>query len=146
MSISKEKIRFTYEDYLHLPDDGKRYQVIEGEVYMVPAPTPYHQDVLRKLLILLSEFVEEHVPRKAYCAPCDVVLSQENIVQPDIFFICKEREHIVTEGNIRGAPDLVVEIILIAPHNDTEVRCHSSYERYRDSTRNYAKDYTFARA
>ena len=88
MGISKEKIKFTYEDYLHLPDNGKRYQVIGGEVYMVPVPTPYHHDILLKLGILLREFVEEHKLGKVYCAPCDVILSEEDVVQPDIFFIC----------------------------------------------------------
>ncbi len=48
MSILKERVKFTYEDYLCLPDNGKRYQVIEGDVYMVPAPTPSHQDMLGK--------------------------------------------------------------------------------------------------
>ena len=111
MSISKGKIKFTYEDYLRLPDDGKRYQVIEGEVYMVPALTPYHQDILGRLFVLLRTFVEEHRLGKVYCAPCDVILSQEDVVQPDIFFICKEREDIITKKNIQGAPDLVVEVL-----------------------------------
>jgi Uncharacterized protein conserved in cyanobacteria len=111
MSISKEKIKFTYEDYLRLPDDGKRYQVIEGEVYMVPAPIPYHQDTSRKLMVLLNNFVEKQKLGKVYYAPCDVILSEENIVQPDIFFISQEREYIITEKNIQGAPDLVVEIL-----------------------------------
>ena len=110
MSISKEKIKFTYEDYLRLPDDGKRYQVIEGEVYMVPAPTPYHQEILGKLLMSLDNFIEKHKLGKVYCAPCDVILSEVDIVQPDIFFISKEREDIITEKNIQGAPDFVVEI------------------------------------
>ena len=48
---------------------------------------------------------------RIYFAPCDVVLSEEDIVQPDIFFISKEREHIITERNIQGAPDLVIEIM-----------------------------------
>ncbi|OIP27994.1 MAG: hypothetical protein CO103_03910 [Chloroflexi bacterium CG_4_9_14_3_um_filter_45_9] len=111
MSISKEKIRFTYQDYLCLPDDGKRYQVIEGEVYRVPAPTPYHQRILLKLVRLLSEFVEKYGLGQVYCAPCDVILSPEDIVQPDIFFISTQREDIITERNIQGVPDLVVEIL-----------------------------------
>jgi Uma2 family endonuclease len=111
MSVLKEKVKFTYEDYLCLPDNGKRYQVIEGELYMVPAPTPNHQDILLKLGILLREFVEEHKLGKVYCAPCDVILSPEDIVQPDIFFISSERQHIITERNIQGAPDLVAEIL-----------------------------------
>jgi Uma2 family endonuclease len=111
MGVLEEKIRFTYEDYLSLPDDGKRYQVIEGEIYMVPAPAPYHQDIVGKLFVLLRTFVEERGLGRVYFAPCDVVLSEGDIVQPDIFIISKEREHIITERNIQGPPDLVIEIL-----------------------------------
>ena len=107
----KEKIKFTYEDYLHLPDDGKRYQVIEGEVYMVPAPAPFHQDILRRLMVVLGNFVESRGLGRIYFAPCDVILSEENVVQPDIFFIFRERESIITEKNIQGAPYLIVEVL-----------------------------------
>lgn len=98
VSVLKEKVRFTYEDYLLLPDDGKRYQIIEGVLYMVPAPAPWHQDIARKLVILLNEFVERYKLGRVFFAPCDVILSEEDIVQPDIFFISKEREHIITES------------------------------------------------
>jgi len=111
VSVLKEKVKFTYDDYLLLPDDGKRYQIIEGEIYMVPAPAPYHQDILGKLFVLLLTFVEERGLGRVYLAPCDVILSEVDIVQPDIFFISKEREHIITEKNIRGAPDLAIEIL-----------------------------------
>lgn len=113
MSVSalKEKIRFTYKDYLSLPDDGKRFQVIEGEIYMVPAPAPYHQDIVGKLFVLLRTFVAERKLGWVYFATCDVILSEEDIVQPDLFFISKDNGHIVTERNIQGAPDLVIEIL-----------------------------------
>ncbi len=111
VSVLKEKVRFTYEDYVSLPDNGKRYQVIEGEIYMVPAPAPWHQDIVGKLFVLLRTFVEARGLGKVYFAPCDVILSEEDIVQPDIFFISKEREHIITEKNIQGAPDIVIEIM-----------------------------------
>ena len=78
---------------------------------MVPAPAPWHQDIARKLVILLNEFVEKHKLGRVYFAPCDVILSGEDIVQPDIFFISKEREHIITERNIQGAPGLAIEIL-----------------------------------
>lgn len=111
MSVLEERTKFTYHDYLQLPDDRKRYQVIEGELHMVPAPSPHHQDILGKLFIFLRTFVKGEGLGKVYQAPCDVVLSNEDIVQPDIFFISKEREHIITERNIQGAPELIVEIL-----------------------------------
>ena len=88
-----------------------RSKAIGCQERSVPAPTPHQQDILLKLGILLYEFVEEYRLGKIYCAPCDVILSQEDIVQPDIFFIAKERKHIITERNIQGALDLVVEIL-----------------------------------
>ena len=78
---------------------------------MVPAPIPYHQDVSKSLFLRLNNYVESENLGKVYYAPIDVVLSNENIVQPDILFIFKQRLSIITEKNIQGAPDLVIEII-----------------------------------
>ncbi|MFQ6014317.1 MAG: Uma2 family endonuclease [Anaerolineae bacterium] len=108
--------KFTYQDYLLLPDDGKRYQIIEGEVYIVPAPGPNHQRVVGILHSLLRAFVTVHALGEVFLAPCDVVLSQEDVVQPDLFFISKGRRHLITEKNISGAPDLVIEIL--SPHTE----------------------------
>jgi len=113
--MTRELEVFTYEDYLHLPDDGKRYQIIEGEVCMSPAPVPYHQEILFGLAQLVRNFVEEGDLGKVFIAPCDVILSNENVVQPDIFFVSKDRLHIITDKNIQGAPDLAVEIV--SPHS-----------------------------
>ncbi len=111
MKATKKEIKFTYEDYVKFPDDRKVYQIIEGELYMVPAPIPYHQDISGNLEFILRSYVRSKNLGKVFYAPCDIVLSKENVVQPDIFFISKEREHIITEKNIQGAPDLVVEIL-----------------------------------
>jgi Uma2 family endonuclease len=108
--------KFTYQDYLHLPDDGKRYQVIDGELHMVPAPVPYHQKVLTSLFKLIDSFVVGRNLGVVLVAPCDVVLTDVDIVQPDIFFISQERLDIIKEKNIQGTPDLVVEIL--SPHSE----------------------------
>ncbi len=105
------EIKFKYEDYLHLPDDGKRYQIIGGELYVVPAPVPYHQKISRNIEFILFAFVKERDLGEVFNAPCDVILSEEDVVQPDILFISKEREHIIGEKNIQGAPDLIIEIL-----------------------------------
>ncbi len=108
---ARQSIRFTYEDYAHFPDDRKQYQIIEGEVYMVPAPIPYHQIVSSNLEFILRSFVSKNNIGQVFRAPCDVILSNENVVQPDIFFISKNRLNIITEKNIAGPPDLVIEIL-----------------------------------
>lgn len=110
MPETASPIKFTYQDYLLLSED-KRYEIIEGELFMVPAPIPYHQDIFRSLFRVLTDYAQSKNLGKVYSAPIDVVLSDENIVQPDILFISKQRLSIITEKNIQGAPDLVVEIL-----------------------------------
>lgn len=105
-----EKKRYTYEDYLKTPDD-ERYELIEGELLMTPSPMPYYQKVSRELEFELLKFVKENDIGEVFDAPCDVVLNNENVVQPDIFFILKDRLNIIGEKNIQGAPDLVIEIV-----------------------------------
>jgi Uma2 family endonuclease len=108
--------KFTYHDYLHLPDDGKRYQIIAGELFMVPAPTTFHQRILRILGRVLDEFVTKNRIGEVFYSPYDVVLSDIDVVQPDILFVSRERSDIIKEKNIQGAPDLVVEIL--SPYSD----------------------------
>ena len=106
----KPKIKFTYEDYLQLPED-KRYELMEGEFYMVPSPGWSHQTISKKLFRILDNHVTRHMLGEVCFAPLDVVLSNEDVVQPDILFISNERSDIITEKNVRGAPDLVIEIL-----------------------------------
>ena len=103
-------MNFTYKDYLLLPED-KRYEIIEGDLYMVPSPFTKHQRISRNLEYILLAFVRQKGLGEIFYAPCDVVLSEYDIVQPDILFISTERSGIITEKNIQGAPDLVVEIL-----------------------------------
>jgi Uma2 family endonuclease len=79
----------TYDDYRHLPDDGKQYQVIGGNLYMAPAPTTTHQRILRNLSILLSEYVSKSKAGEVLFAPVDVVLSMTDVVQPDLIFVAR---------------------------------------------------------
>ncbi len=108
-SLTEKKI-YTYEDYLNITDD-KRYELIEGELIMVPAPFTYHQKISRELEFELLKFVKENNLGEVLYAPCDVVLSNENVVQPDILFISKERLNIIGEKNIQGPPDIAIEIV-----------------------------------
>lgn len=105
-----EKKKFTYEDYQKTPDD-KRHELIGGELFMAPAPIPHHQKVSRELEFQLLQFVKKNNLGEIFDAPCDVYLDDENVVQPDILFISKDRIAIIGEKNIKGAPDLIIEII-----------------------------------
>ncbi len=103
------KIKLTYEDYAKTPDD-ERYELIDGELLMVPSPNVPHQGVVIDLGTLFNIFVRGNDLGRVYVAPIDVVLSDTNVVQPDLVFVSRERLGIITHANIRGAPDLVVEV------------------------------------
>ena len=105
-----EKKKYTYEDYLKTPDD-KRYELIEGELLMTPSPITNHQRISGRIEFELRKFVSENDLGEVFDAPYDVYLDDENVVQPDIMFISKERSKIIGEKNLQGAPDLVVEIL-----------------------------------
>ena len=110
MATQRRVVKFTYEDYKHTPED-KRYELLDGELIMVPAPRIAHQRSSREIEIPLATFVTERDLGEVFDAPCDVVLSETDVVQPDILFVSKERSYIITEDNIRGAPDLVIEVL-----------------------------------
>ena len=103
-------IKYTYADYLETSDD-ERYELLHGELVMAPAPREIHQYVLINLIIAIGAFVKKHKLGKVYSAPFDVVLSDTNVVQPDLLFVSTARQHSITPENIQGAPDLVVEIL-----------------------------------
>jgi Uma2 family endonuclease len=103
-------IKFTYHDYTQLPDD-KRYELVEGELFLVPAPNLFHQSILLELAAILRRYLRKHDLGKIFIAPCDVVFSEISVAQPDLLFVSKGRMGILTEANVQGAPDLVVEIL-----------------------------------
>jgi len=105
------EIILNYDDYLNLPDDGNRYEILEGVLYVTPSPNTRHQRISRNLGFLLFAFVKKHDLGEFFYAPLDVIFSHINIAQPDLIFVSREREDILTEKNVRGAPDLVVEIL-----------------------------------
>ncbi len=110
MTVVNPHIKFTYEDYCLMPED-RRYELIGGEFFMVLSPSVIHQRVVANLGAILRQFVIEKECGEVLYAPLDVVLSPQDVVQPDIMLITRERSHIVTDINIQGAPDLVVEIL-----------------------------------
>jgi Uma2 family endonuclease len=102
---------WTYDDYAALPDDGNRYEVIEGELVMAPAPRVSHQRCSFNLGLIIGPHVKGHGLGEVLTAPCDVVLDERNVLQPDLIFISRARSKVVTEKNLQGAPDLAVEIL-----------------------------------
>ena len=106
----KPSIKFTVKDYMS-PPEGKRYQLLDGEMILAPSPATRHQRILIRLIWALKGFVDSTGAGEVFAAPYDVVLSDHDVAQPDILFVSNSRSSIVTEANIQGAPDLVVEIL-----------------------------------
>jgi Uma2 family endonuclease len=110
MTQSKPRIKFTVNDYMTTPPD-KRYQLLDGELILAPAPSINHQRIIGRIFTALDQFVTARGLGYVVLAPCDVVLSSYDVVQPDILFVSRARSGIVTEANLQGAPDLVVEVL-----------------------------------
>lgn len=104
---------WTYEDYVGLPDDTWRYEVIKGVLHMTPAPRTRHQAAVRDIGFAMMEFCRRTLLEETYHAPIDVILPRElaTPVQPDLLLITRERLDIVKEQFIEGPPDLIVEVL-----------------------------------
>ena len=108
--LLKKKKKYTYEDYMKTPDD-ERYELIEGELLMTPSPNTFHQHICGKLFLYIAQYVLENNMGKVFFAPYDIVLGKENVFEPDIIFVSNENLDIITEANIKGAPDLIIEVL-----------------------------------
>lgn len=134
MSIINPHIRFVYEDYKSLPESmAKRYELLDGEILMVPAPTTTHQFLSRNVAYLLHGFVRQHALGTVLSSPVDVVFGEgdaREIIQPDVLYVSVARANIILVEEIRGAPDLIVEVL--SPGTETRDRTYKKhlYGRY----------------
>lgn len=103
--------KLTYADYVLFPDDGLRHEIIEGEHYVTPSPAMRHQRILLNLTYLIQSYLETDSIGEMFFAPVDVLLSEFNVLVPDLIYISHERSHLLSEKNVQGAPDLVVEVL-----------------------------------
>lgn len=104
--------RFTYDDFVLLPDDGKRHEIIDGEHYVTPSPNVRHQVLVGRLAFELQLYLRANPGTgEVFLSPLDVVLSPWDVVEPDLLFVARDQPDIVTEKNIQGPPALVVEVL-----------------------------------
>ena len=115
MSGIRPRIPYTYDDYRTLPESmDRRYELLQGELYMVPAPNTAHQIISADLQYLLTQHTRATRSGRVLASPVDVVFGEgraREVAQPDLVFISTARLHIVKQPAIEGAPDLVVEIL-----------------------------------
>ena len=105
--------RLTYADLEAIPQEGEgdQHELIDGELIVTPSPFPDHQEVSSNIAHALERVVRENNLGRVYAAPTDIRLTPDNVLIPDIFFVARERLHIVGPRTIDAAPDLVVEIL-----------------------------------
>jgi Uma2 family endonuclease len=130
MAIQDRVRKLTYDDYVLIPDDGNRHEILDGEHYVSPSPKRFHQRLVGRLFTRLEALVDRLGLGEVYLSPFDVVLSANDVVQPDLFFLSLERSEISTEDNIQGAPDLVIEILSERTRKRDEEKKLRCYERF----------------
>jgi Uma2 family endonuclease len=104
-------VLLTYQDYVALPDDGRRYEIHDGELSVTPAPSPRHQRLLGALYKLLDAHIEARGLGEVILSPLDVILSDITVVQPDLVYVANVRAEAVSGRGIEGPPTLAVEIL-----------------------------------
>src|SRR5947199_8172875 len=119
--------RLTFDDYASFPDDGRRHELIDGEHYVSPSPLRKHQAIVLRLKYALFKHLEQSPTGTLFDAPFDVVLSNFDVVQPDILYIAREHASIITEKNIQGAPDLVIEALSESTRRTDEITKRNLY-------------------
>lgn len=119
----------TYDIYADMPDDGKRYEVDDGQLeLMSPAPAPKHQLVINEIVFKLNQSCRSDYI--IFTAPVDVILSKIEVRQPDIVMVHCSRKSIITRRGIEGPPDLVMEVVSPHSRKRDKVRKPKAYAKY----------------
>jgi Uma2 family endonuclease len=123
-------VKLTYDDYVHFPDDGLRHELIDGEHYVTPTPIRKHQAIVTNLVGMIWGYLRQQPVGRVFTAPFDVILSNFDVVEPDLLFLTHERlGEITTSPWVKGAPSLVVEIGSPSTRKrDATIKCRL-YER-----------------
>ncbi|MDQ3692012.1 MAG: Uma2 family endonuclease [Chloroflexota bacterium] len=102
---------YTYNDLAGTPDDGQRYEIIGGELFVSPSPILDHQRVVTRLGTQLYMYVEAHQMGEVFLGPTDVFFAETDVVVPDVLFVAGDRSDILHRRYVAGAPDLVIEVL-----------------------------------
>ena len=123
-------VKLTYDDFVLFPDDGQRHELIDGEHYVTPSPNRAHQTALGRLHLLIGSWLEAHAIGHVFFAPFDVVFTPFDVVEPDLLFLSNARAAAaLTPQNVRGVPELVVEITSPGTRKRDETIKRRLYER-----------------
>jgi Uma2 family endonuclease len=128
--VTRRPPPLTYDEYRVLPEDGKRYELMEGDLFVSPAPSTRHQTVSRRLQFALMQALEVPGLAQVFNAPCDVIFEPTSVVQPDLVIVGAARAHIITARAIEGVPDVLVEILSPGGTDRDEHLKRRLYERH----------------
>jgi len=129
MEAHRSRARWTYAEFARLPSEGSaRYEVVDGNLAVTPAPTPRHQIVVTELARVLANFVRPRRLGHVLVGPVDVLFGEGDYFEPDLVFVSADRSSIMSARGIEGAPDLIVEVTSpSSAHRDHGIKL----ERYR---------------
>jgi Uma2 family endonuclease len=129
-TTSHRDTRLTYEDFVRIPDDGNRHEIIDGAHYVTPSPNQRHQELVARLHLTLGSFLEDRPDRgRIFLSPFDVIFSFHDIVEPDLVFIAADQLDILTDRNIQGTPALVIEVLSPSTRKRDQQVKRKLYER-----------------
>jgi len=127
---ARSGVKLTYDDFLLFPDDGKRHELIDGEHYVTPSPNLRHQRISGNIHLLIGHWLESHPIGQLYYAPLDVVFSTHDVVEPDLLYMSNARANeVLTAANVKGVPELVIEIGSPSTRKRDETIKRRLYER-----------------
>jgi Uma2 family endonuclease len=127
---ARPDVKLTYDDFVLFPDDGKRHELIDGEHYVTASPNLPHQGIVGNLYFFLRSHLETHPVGRVFTAPLDVVLSNVDVVEPDLLYVSHASAEILTTKHVRGAPELVVEVGSPSTRKRDETIKRGLYERW----------------
>jgi Uma2 family endonuclease len=111
MKTGSPAVKLTYDDFVQFPEDGRRHELIDGEHYVTPSPNTRHQTISGTLHGLIWTWLESHPGGRLFHAPYDIVLSEFDVVEPDLVYFSSGRAaQVLTPLHAKGVPELVIEI------------------------------------
>lgn len=130
MEASRTRKRWTYSEFARLPESAStRYEIIDDQLVVTPAPSLHHQRIAGRLFAKLFGFVEEHELGEVVPAPVDVLFAEGDYMEPDIVFVRKGRADLLSDRGVEGPPDLLVEILSPSTElRDRGIKCHGARE------------------
>jgi len=122
--------KLTYADFLRFPDDGQRHELIDGVHCVTPSPATVHQRLVVRLAVELAACLEASSLGEVFIAPFDVVLSQHDVLEPDLLVVLNNQQGILTDQHVRGAPALVIEVLSPGTRRRDEGAKRRAYDRF----------------